>query len=518
MITIKFPIGKMHKPLSLYKILTYPVPLNASSTHATAILDLPSYLAVTHDHGYYIEVQNDRLQTCSRYNHLIFCNYNLALFHASVPKCSYALFKDNREEVKSSCDFRFLPHELSSSLEQLNQTHFLLYNISTLNLQCTNSSKIIEGCAFCIIKLPCDCAIMTTQYYLPQRWDGCHHTLATVDKMHPINLALLQEYFEESALQNITAESTFHSSLNITTPPFQIYNHGISEVLSNDMKSHMSLKKMIKMSKQNKLMFTSLAESMYNSASYIQESFPTELLLSITATGLSVTALILFSFLLRKYQYVAMVLAANNLIPKVEAYTTLPSFHYNFETKETMPDGPYSIITLADVSEVSNLILIKIVIMLFIIFCIKHIITSKPSTVLVLEVTDGNKCIQLPIQQLPTNIVSCHFSGSKVLTNISVSFSLLCKVKINWGDLVLTNALLKSEVPLKSVVSINPYKAYQLRQIVENKFSMFIWINHNRSSVPINVCKASCSDCIPQHVIPAGQFNGDLTSEAACFT
>ena len=75
-----------------------------------------------------------------------------------------------------------------------------------------------------------------------------------------------------------------------------------------------------------------------------------------------------------------------------------------------MPDGPYSIITLADVSEVSNLILIKIVIMLFIIFSIKRIITSKPSTVLVLEVTDGNNCIQLPIQQLPTNIVSYHFS------------------------------------------------------------------------------------------------------------
>ena len=147
MITFKFAIGKMHKPLTLYKILTYPVPLNASSTYETSILDLSSHLAVTHDHSYYVEVQNDRLQTCSRFNHLIFCNYNLALFYASVPKCSYALFKDNREEVKSSRDFRFLPHELSSSLEQLNETHFLLYNIFTLNLQCT-LQKLLKAVFF----------------------------------------------------------------------------------------------------------------------------------------------------------------------------------------------------------------------------------------------------------------------------------------------------------------------------------------------------------------------------------
>ena len=91
-----------------------------------------------------------------------------------------------------------------------------------------------------------------------------------------------------------------------------------------------------------------------------------------------------------------------------------------------------------------------------------------------LDITDGNKCIQIPIQQLPNNIAACHFSGSTVLTELSISFGTFSKLYINWGDLSLRNILLKNEVPLKSNIHINPMKAYKIKNIVENKFSMFI--------------------------------------------
>ena len=78
---------------------------------------------------------------------------------------------------------------------------------------------------------------------------------------------------------------------------------------------------------------------------------------------------------------------------------------------------------------------------------------------------------------------------------------------IDWGD--NPNTLLKNEVPPKSIFNVNPIKALQVQKIVENKFSMFIWINHNRISVPVNVCTPGCADCNPTHAISAGALTTD---------
>ena len=508
MVTLKFPIGRLHKPLTLYKVLNFPVPLNISSNHATSILDLPNYLAITTDHSYYIEMSTDRLSECKNYNKLFYCNVNVALTHSTFTKCVLALFKDDRKAIRNTCDFRFIPHGVTSSLEQLNQTHFLIYNISTLTLQCENASTVVDGCAFCILKLPCNCEVTTEQYYLPQRWDGCHHDSTTISKVHPINLALLQEYFEEKELKNITSETTFDTAINITTPPFKIFNHGISEIIANNKHSHMNLQKMINMSKQNKLMFTSLADSMFNKASYIQEPFPTQLLFSILGTALATTALTLFIFLFRKYNFLKTVLVINALLPKAEAFSTLPSFHYTLPTHETVTLPPYNVST-SDIADITNLVLAKMVLSIFIFFGIWYIVKTKSKTILMLDITDGNKCIQLPIQELPNNIVSCHFQGSTILTKLSISSGILSKVTVDWGDLSLRNALLRNIVPLKSVIRTNPIKAYQIKKVVENQFSMFIWVNHNGISVPVNVCAPSCKDCASTYAIAAGTLSTD---------
>ena len=508
MITLKFPIGTLHKPLSLYQVKNFPVPLNNSSKHVTSILDLPHYFAITHDQTYYTEISKNQLAQCKNYNKLYFCDFNVALTHSTFPKCVLALFNDDRNATRTTCDFRFIPHGLTSSLEQLNQTHFILYNISTLTLQCDNTSTVVNGCAFCILKLPCNCEVITNQYYLPKRWDGCHHDSTTISKVHPVNLALLQEYFTENELKNITSETTFKTAINITTPPFKIFNHGISEIISNDKQSHMNLQKMINISKQNKLMFTSLADSMYNEASYTQESFPKELLLAILGTALAATALILFIFLLRKYNFLMTVLVINELIPKANAFTTPPSFHYTWPTQETVTIPPYNV-SISDISDITILILAKVFLVITIIFCIWFCFKSKSKTLLMLDITDGYKCIQIPIQKLPNNIISCHFQGSTVLTELSISFGIFSKIIIDWGDLSLRNTLLKNDVPLKSIININPIKAFRVQKIVENKFSMFIWINHNGISVPVNVCTPGCADCNPTHAISAGALTTD---------
>ena len=59
-ITLKFPISTFSYPLSLYKVSSYPVPVNNSSPHGTQILDLPEYFIVTQNKQYYASVSFDK--------------------------------------------------------------------------------------------------------------------------------------------------------------------------------------------------------------------------------------------------------------------------------------------------------------------------------------------------------------------------------------------------------------------------------------------------------------------------
>ena len=502
MITMKFPIGKIHKPMSLLKIHSYPVPLNETSNHATAILNMPSYLAVSQDHSFYTEVTEDALQKCNIYNKIAFCEFNIALTTSNFWKCSYALYKDNRAQIKASCEFRFFPNAISPMLKQLNQTHFLIHNISSLTLQCSNNTKTIVGCFFCIISLPCNCSVMTLQYYLPERWDGCHHKHQEISKVHPVNLALLQEYFSDKQLKHITSQTTFHRPLNVSIPPFKIYENNLSEIIANDKMAHLSLKRMINMSKKNQMFFASLADSMFSETSYNTEGFPVDLALSILATVIASLAFGLLLILFRKYKYISIALASHQLLPKSKAFPTLPAFHYTTPPDEVVTFN-YHTLTISDIAESSNIYLAAVVIIFCIALFMRQLLMKKFFTTLVLDITDGTSCIQMNVQKLPSNIVSCHFKGSHVLTEISLTNGFIPTVTINWGDLSLTNTLLKHEVELKTILRLNPYKAYKLKRMLKNKFSMFIWVNHNNTSVPITICKPPCNDCIPKHAISA---------------
>lgn len=266
--------------------------------------------------------------------------------------------------------------------------------------------------------------------------------------------------------------------------------------------AHLSLKRMINMSKKNKMIFASLADSMFSATSYDTEGFPVDLALSILATVIASLAFGLLLFLFRKYKYISIALASHQLLPKSEAFPTLPAFYYTTPSDEVETFN-YHTLTVADIAESSNLYLSAVVLIFCIALFMRQLLMRKFFTTLVLDITDGTSCIQINIQKLPSNIVSCHFTGSHVLTEISLTSGLIPTVTINWGDLSMTNTLLKHEVELKTVLRVNPYKAYRLKRMLKNKFSMFVWVNHNNTSVPLTVCKPPCGDCIPKHAISA---------------
>lgn len=110
---MRFPVCSQPQPLQLYKIITMPDPTpNANTTmHATQLLDLPDFFAVTYQHDYYIPLTSTDLANCM-HGSTIVCNFNLELIPKSVPQCSLALFQNNVNRVSKLCKFRFLENSV----------------------------------------------------------------------------------------------------------------------------------------------------------------------------------------------------------------------------------------------------------------------------------------------------------------------------------------------------------------------------------------------------------------------
>ena len=94
-VSVKFPISPFAKPLMLYKINSFPVPVNDTSNHATQILNLPSYIAVTYDIQYYTFFGNQELNKC-KFNKILQCNYNKMLTPAIKKSCAFSLFNNKK--------------------------------------------------------------------------------------------------------------------------------------------------------------------------------------------------------------------------------------------------------------------------------------------------------------------------------------------------------------------------------------------------------------------------------------
>lgn len=87
--------------------------------------------------------------------------------------------------------------------------------------------------------------------------------MKNVSISYPVNLALLQEFFNESRLMSTLGDTLYPNPIESIVPQFQIYNHTFSNVLVDDRSYHFSLKKLAKAARKD-VAFKSLTETLLN--------------------------------------------------------------------------------------------------------------------------------------------------------------------------------------------------------------------------------------------------------------
>ncbi|CAC5426198.1 unnamed protein product [Mytilus coruscus] len=167
-VTLKFPISTFSSPLALYRVNSFPVPINSSSNHGIKIMDLPEYFTVTNNNQYYNHISYSRISSCTGKSTL-YCSYSLPLVSTVSTSCISSLYFNSKQDVHEHCDFRFLMNVIKPSVEEIYDNTLLVYKMNTLAFECPNKHKIVKGCNFCFIQIPCMCSLSTDSLYIPKK-------------------------------------------------------------------------------------------------------------------------------------------------------------------------------------------------------------------------------------------------------------------------------------------------------------------------------------------------------------
>ena len=109
----------------------------------------------------------------------------ICLKNTNKQECVLALYNGDKTKIHNLCIFRFVHNAITPTIRQLNYSHILVINITSISLSCPSGSSTLP-----LLQIPCNCSISSPEYSLTKRHTGCHDNYANTSIMHLVNLIL----------------------------------------------------------------------------------------------------------------------------------------------------------------------------------------------------------------------------------------------------------------------------------------------------------------------------------------
>ena len=484
-VTVQLPISHFKDPLTLYKVISVPVPINSTSTHATQLLNLPNNFIITANKQYYAGISNFDLSVCTG-NQVRYCQSNIALSPVTSASCILALFGNDKSQVKALCDFRFLQAVLKPEIIELSPNSLLIYRTPLISLECLNDHKMATGCDFCLFKLPCRCSISTNNYYLAPRLASCHRDNDNVTTLHPVNLALLQHFFDDKFVDDIFADTTFNKPVNVTIPKIKIYQHEMSNIVAADTKAHLSLTKMAETAKKDAVIFQSLTEPLLGGQIQLDTDWPStdNIIQYITSSATIILSVLLGWTIFKLRKLTAALLVVQKVQECKSMATDIPSFIYDKPIDVLEKDSTYSS-SINFTWEHAYFSLLVTLCVIMVIFLWKHY-QLKCKSKLFLEITCGQKCVLLEVMQLPMCPTYYSIQIPTSISDLEIKGPWYSpKLHVSWPEFTITNSLTDQLTHVKSEIKISLLTAIKLRYILSKPFFVYLYKQHYGVMIPI---------------------------------
>lgn len=264
-LTLKFPMGTSVKE-TLYEVKTLPVPLKPNSDHATKITSMPPFIVERRSlSGFYYAVPeisqlSKYCKTMGNFNRE--CKINFEYKSFSLPTCVAAVLKGNDDLIHRHCSFELLRDHLKVNVPfiSISADEILITRKEEITMHCPYGNHLIMGCNYCQMKVPCGCHISNGDHLIMTDSHICKEKTFKVDYMHLKNIITLKEFFQASKNDLINSIHNLKEIKMHQLPEVKFHDSRYKTLLALDHNKEMDVNHVLDKIKQNKQIFTSLAD------------------------------------------------------------------------------------------------------------------------------------------------------------------------------------------------------------------------------------------------------------------
>ena len=477
-ISVNIPITSNPSLFNIYQVLTFPVPVNQSTSHTTQIQNMSPYIAIHENQCAYFELREVQFSHCLG-NKMRHCPFLLPQTHVNTHTCTSAVFFKLKEQIKALCDFSYMRHNIQSDIFEIAPGKLLITKINKIYTSCKDEITNSLGCKFCIITLPCHCSLKLDHRSIPSRITNCRNA-GKLTVSYPVNLAVLHHFFDDE-LSHINPDTLFKTPVEYKIPSFNIYEHNLHKLIASDEKVKLNLKKMSDAAKRNEKIYQSVSEPILSGQWLPVNNWTSDLgIVTLSSIILSSFTLFVCLFIAYRFRMLLVVVATLQAIPQSKAFTNKPLI-WNQPNPPLNANSPSTIDTpqLTLDYQTAYFYIFLLFICLFIVFLLMFkffILSVKKYNKLVLKLICGNERIRLPVQNLPVTHHTAFFKNPCEIESFNLEKGLIfpSQLLINCQHykLCFTNG---DYLQIPHVIKIPWWKIRPVSRLVSNKVLKYEW-------------------------------------------
>ena len=363
-------------------------------------------------------------------------------------------------------------------------------------MTCRNQVFKKPGCMYCIYTIPCECSLMADTFQLAPRLTACKNNQDISDPIYPVNMAVLQEFFNDTDIQTIL-NTTFTKPLQYTIPHLRIDNHNFQQDMERASKLDADFRSIAHKMKQNQRVHRQLSSYSMNAnwVPYTEPYTSISNILSLSAFALSLILLVAMLALCKRMRTLCMVLGVMTAGPPVKATpitaptpnqisrTNLqplalnhPKLVYQSNPKDMMPNQPVTDLPTCQQPLADHFLLtIELVSLLLLLLVLLRSVTLILRTAIyrtdaVLEVSDRKTIIDIQLQSLAYCPVEYDLVMMSWITSLSLTkhFCSTDNLEISWTYFFLTARPTGELIYLPTTIKLSLWQSYKLRQIINS--------------------------------------------------
>lgn len=486
-ITVKLPLVAPMTSLDVFRINYFAVPLNATTNHATKLMETHKYIALSTDQLYYAFPEENMIQN----SYIDAQTYDLPLHPVVQPSCLSAVYFDNKAAIQEKCDFRVLLHDIKPQVKHLHNGQYLISNVDNIFLTCNTGLQRHDGCRFCVFTVPCLCDVATTQFYFPPRLAHCSSENDTATMLHPVNLAIMLNFYKQEDILHVEADKMYKEIPLTNIPPIHMFAHNLSEILANDKMDDMSLKRIAQSVKREDQVYQSLAEPVLESLqTLIQgDDFPWTTILTIINSVLIILTCSAMGYVYYKTRVLhAALLAVATLPTKVATMGIQVVPTTTIVPSTTVGQTPQQDNTV-------SYIIIGLVITVLIFMLYRYLTKISIRATIALEISNGTECVMVPLIHIPHCPKFYHCQAETGFSDMRVNGWLKPVFSWNKGNLHITHLLDRSRPEVPEQIPVSIMTACKLRRLFRGTMYAYLMATHAKYVFQLNICPLSCRTC-----------------------